>query len=110
MKEIKKAPSLVGQRFILKFYLISVYIQLSKQLSAVHDLHKQAKMRKVKKYLKSANKYSPKNNIIGIRESENYRSGSRNRYPQKELLLYKMMIRSKKNKLEKKKPENTDLK
>jgi len=34
-------------------------------------------------------------------ESENYRSGSRNRYPQKELLLYKMMIRSKKNKLEK---------
>ncbi len=62
---------------------------------------KQAKMRKVRNYLKSANKYSPKNNIIGIRESENYRSGSRNRYPQKELLLYKMMIRSKKNKLEK---------
>lgn len=74
-------------------------ITLSEYRSQKKD--KQAKMRKVKKYLKSPNKYSPKSNIIAFRESENYRSGSRNRYPQKELLLYKMMIRSKKIKLEK---------
>ena len=62
---------------------------------------KQSKMRKVRDYLKSKNNDISKEDLTGIKESDNYRSGSRRRNPQKELLLYKMMIRSRKAKLEK---------
>ena len=62
---------------------------------------KQSKMRKVRNYLNSTNKNSTENDLSDIKETDNYRCGSRIRDPQKELLLYKMMIRSKKNKLKK---------
>jgi hypothetical protein len=39
--------------------------------------------------------------LSDIKDNPNYRSGSRNRNPQKEMLLFKMMIRSRKNKLKK---------
>jgi hypothetical protein len=57
--------------------------------------NKQSKMRMVRDFLKISNNFS--NSI----ETNNYRSGSRRRDPQKDLLLYKMMIRSRENKLEK---------
>jgi len=62
---------------------------------------KQNKMRKVSNYLKSTNKNESKSGLTSIKETDNYRSGSRRRNPQKELLLYKMMIKSRKTKLEK---------
>ncbi|MFW5979625.1 MAG: hypothetical protein ACOCQZ_02785 [Halanaerobium sp.] len=57
--------------------------------------NKQSKMRMVRNFLKTSNNFSDQI------ETNNYRSGSRRRDPQKEMLLYKMMIRSRKNKLEK---------
>lgn len=57
--------------------------------------NKQSKMRMVRNFLKKSNNFS---NQIG---TNNYRSGSRRRDSQKERLLYKMMIRSRENKLEK---------
>lgn len=62
---------------------------------------KQSKMRKVRNYLKSTNKNTSENDLTVIKETANYRSGSRRRSPQKEILLYKMMVRSRKNKLKK---------
>ncbi|RCW46663.1 MULTISPECIES: hypothetical protein [unclassified Halanaerobium] len=61
---------------------------------------KQSKMREVRNYLKSTNKNNSENNLPDINGKDNYRSGSRRRNPQKEMLLFKMMIRSRKNKLE----------
>ena len=62
---------------------------------------KQSQMRKLRNYLNSTNKKSSENNLSGIKDNPNYRSGSRSRNPQKEMLLFKMMIRSRKNKLKK---------
>lgn len=61
---------------------------------------KQSKMREVRNYLKSTNKNNSENNLPDINGKDNYRSGSRRRNHQKEMLLFKMMIRSRKNKLE----------
>jgi hypothetical protein len=63
--------------------------------------NKQSQMRKVRNYLKSTNSSNTENNSTESSEIDNYRSGARRRNPQKEMLLFKMMIRSRKNKLEK---------
>ncbi|MGM0500412.1 MAG: hypothetical protein ACQERL_09415 [Bacillota bacterium] len=63
--------------------------------------NKQSQMRKLRNYLNSTNKKSSENNLSDIKDDSNYRVGSRNRNPQKEILLFKMMIRSRKNKLKK---------
>ncbi|KXS49577.1 hypothetical protein SAMN04488598_10675 [Halanaerobium congolense] len=63
--------------------------------------NKQSKMRKIRNYLKSANKKTSENQLSDINERNNYRSGSRERNPEKEMFLFKMMIRSRENKLKK---------
>ena len=62
---------------------------------------KQSQMRKLRNYLNLTNKKPSENNLSDIKDNPNYRSGSRSRKPQKEMLLFKMMIRSRKNKLKK---------
>lgn len=63
--------------------------------------NKQSKMRKVRNYLNSTNNSNTENNSTESEEIDNYRIGSRRRNPQKEILLYKMMVRSRENKLKK---------
>lgn len=64
---------------------------------------KRSSMRKVRDYLKSANKNSSFDNSANNDTSDKtgYRSGPRHRDPEKSLLLFKMMARSRKAKLEK---------